>query len=623
VFKDGELDCLFCQSYNRECTFVEVPKPRKKRAPRNAAIPEDVAVVSVSPAASSSQATQHVPNYNSSTELIADEACTTNILSELHSESLGLQLHHHSRYIGACSMMSFISPLTSGAREGMPTNCSLRKVGSTDRFLIIPDEGTQGYETESQDLEAIQAIVTPHGTALINIFFRVIHGSYPLLHKPYYQDRSRRFYQNFSPPLLASIYLLALRYWSYDAELAEFTKPNEIELENLARKTLLNDFHRPKLSTIAAGLFMLQYSDLGSAELTSQLISVGFGLGIHVDASNWDIRPWEIGLRKQIGWALYMQDTWSALGSGRPRLISASNWNVQPLTHDDFSEHFTEEHEQEGSSEVEKGKVLFSYMVSLTEILADVLETMYTMQVERELKSASDGGLGLILQKAKPLQLRLKEWSVDLPKSLSMNSTQALKLSSAGSLRLDYLATEAMIHRRILTTASQGSTDSHLWQIIQSAASSRFVSAIEFVQALKPQELMSFWYTASKTNLALIGSLGIILCTTASTPADRTFFMEKLKAYRWALKVNHVAGAQFMKPAVSLLDANIKVLATWKQPGMEQNEDAGETNQVDVTAASDAYRSRSHLEVEEWAMSPGLTLPNDDFFGVQFFSGSD
>jgi hypothetical protein len=51
---------------------------------------------------------------------------------------------------------------------------------------------------------------------------------------------------------------------------------------------------------------------------------------------------------------------------------------------------------------------------------------------------------------------------------------------------------------------------------------------------------------------------------TGSTFADRTFFMAKLKAYRWALKVNYVAGAQFMKPVVSLLQVDIKVLATPK-----------------------------------------------------------
>jgi hypothetical protein len=264
---------------------------------------------------------------------------------------------------------------------------------------------------------------------------------------------------------------------------------------------------------------------------------------------------------------------------------------------------------------------MFSYMLSLTEILADVLESMYTMQVEKELQWAGSQGLDLILQKAKPLQIRLKEWFTELPECLRMDSTQALKLSSAGSLRLDYLATEATIHRRILIAASQTDPHPRLWEILQSAASTRLISAIEFVQGLKPQELMSFWYAATRTNLSLIGTLGIILCAAAKSPEDRSFFIEKLKAYRWALRVNYVAGAQFMKPALSLLEANMKVLGLSKPQYVEQNEDIlEEVNEVDGTIAQGAYRSSSYQAVEEWTMSSSIALPDDSFFAAQFLS---
>lgn len=607
---------MLCQAYNLECTFVEAPKPRKK-APRNSTIPS--AGGGVSPTASSSQRTQDTPGREGRTDIIGHGVYEANDTPEVLWKTLGLQHQHHSRFIGAtCGIRPSILNLSNSPHDAMLANESLRNVSLTDTFLIIPDVGTQGYETENNDLDAIQAIVAPHGVSLIDLFFRVIHASYPILHKSFYLDNHGHSYQNFSPSLLASIYLLALRYWSYDAELADLPKPNEIELEQLARKTLLNDFHRPKLSTIAAGLFVLQYSDVGSAELTAQLISLGFRLGIHADASNWEIPAWEIGLRRRLGWALYMQDAWSAQGSGRPRLISATNWSVQPLTHDDFSEDFTHENEQEGSSEVEKGKILFSYMVSLTEILAEVLESMYSMLVERQLRAAGNQGLELMLGKAKPLQIRLKEWYIDLPKSLSMDSTEALKLSSAGSLRLDYLATEATIHRRILTAASQGTPNTQLLEIFRSAASSRFVSAIEFVRALKPQELMSFWYAASKTNLALIGTFGIILCATARDPEERNFFTGKLKEYRWALKVNHVAGAQFMKPAISLLEANMRVLVMSRPQEVQDNDEDREANRLEQMDTFSASQSRSYQAVEEWTMSSGNTPPNDNLSGYDF-----
>ncbi|RDW59429.1 hypothetical protein BP6252_12516 [Coleophoma cylindrospora] len=600
-----------------ECTSVESPKPRKKKAPQSSTVPDTGAVVSEM--VSSSTRTSDVSPHNDSSDTYSNNLRASSDSPEAQHECLGLQRQHHCRYIGpTCGIKPSIIGLMNGNQEPILGNGTVRGFNATDMFLIIPDEGTPDYEIETKDLDEIEAIVSPHGASLIDLFFRVIHGSYPILHKPLYLFRSGYCYQNFSPPLLASIYLLALRYWSYDAELVDFAKPNAVELEHLARKTVLNDFQRPKLSTIAAGLFILQYSNTGSAELTAQLISVGFGLGLHADASNWNIQSWEIGLRKRLGWALYMQDAWSALGSGRPRLISTTNWDVQPLTHDDFSEDFMDENEREGSSEVEKGKLLFSYMISLTEILAEILESMYTMQVERELKAAGSHGVELMLQKAKPLQIKLKEWLISLPPSLSIAGMQGLKLSSAASLRLDYLATEVTIHRRILMAAAQGTTDSRLWEVLQSAASARFTSAIEFVQSLKPQQLMSFWYTASKTNLDLIGAFGIILCATTKSPDDRACFIEKLKAYRWALKVNHLAGAQFMKPALASLEAYMKVLAASKPGYMQQKENNNEASQVEGTAPGDTSQSMSHAATHEGTISPYIASSDDPFFGIRF-----
>lgn len=181
--------------------------------------------------------------------------------------------------------------------------------------------------------------------------------------------------------LLAAVYLLALQYWSYNDQLKQFKKPDVQELEKLARKALGDTIHRPKLSTVQAGLLFLQHTDTDSAEITAQLISVAYGLGLHLDASNWNIPDWEKGLRKRLGWGLYMQDKWSSLGSGRPALINSSNWDLNAVTDADFPERI--EDEQEGSSEVQKGRILFSHMISLSEILADLLETVFTVKTTR------------------------------------------------------------------------------------------------------------------------------------------------------------------------------------------------------------------------------------------------
>jgi hypothetical protein len=286
----------------------------------------------------------------------------------LLKKTLGLQNKHHSQYVGATRGLEpdLLGQLSAtGKSEVHLTHGSLRRVSSTEAFLLLPDPHTQGYSDELDDLDAIEAIIKPHGRPLVDLYFRIVHPSYPILHKEVYLEKYSRSYREFSPPLLAAVYLLALQYWTYDDKLSQAVKPDVQELEKLARKALGDTIHRPKLSTVQAGLLLLQHTDTDSAELTAQLVSVAYGLGLNLNATNWNVPDWEKGLRKRLGWGLYMQDKWSSLGSGRPSLINSSNWVLQPVTNSDFPENASHEDDQEGSSEVEKGRILFSHMISL------------------------------------------------------------------------------------------------------------------------------------------------------------------------------------------------------------------------------------------------------------------
>lgn len=316
----------------------------------------------------------------------------------LLKKTLGLQNKHHSQYLGATRGLepSLLGRLSEKS-EVQLTGGTLRRVSSREAFLLLPDPGTQGYEDELDDLDKIEAIVKPHGKTLVAMYFRIVFPSFPILHKEVYLEKYGRSYREFSPPsvfmsssaysqpninrLLAAVYLLALQYWSYNDQLKDQTKPDVLALERLGRKALGDTIHRPKLSTVQAGLLLLQYTDIDTAELTAQLTSVAYGLGLHLDASQWNIPTWEKGLRKRLGWALYMQDKWSSLGSGRPALINSDNWALEPVNDDDFPE--TVEDDQEGSSEVQKGRVLFSHLISLSQILANLLETVFIVRATR------------------------------------------------------------------------------------------------------------------------------------------------------------------------------------------------------------------------------------------------
>ncbi|PVH82030.1 hypothetical protein DL98DRAFT_530778 [Cadophora sp. DSE1049] len=560
VLEDDSPICVLCKFHNQECTFVQNPQSRKRKAPQDGDDPEATKrrqSISSSVSKKSPGTQMRVIRTTNGTGVEEyDDLEGPSLLKK----TLGLQNKHHSQFVGATRGLepSLLGQLShSGKPEVQLTGGSLRRVSSSEAFLLLPDPGTQGYEEELDDLDKIEAIVRPHGKALVAMYFRIVFPSFPIVHKEVYLEKYNRSYREFSPPLLAAVYLLALQYWSYNDQLNKFTKPDVQELEKLARKALGDTIHRPKLSTVQAGLLLLQHTDTDSAELTAQLISVAYGLGLHLDASNWNIPDWEKGLRKRLGWGLYMQDKWSSLGSGRPALINSSNWALNAVTDADFPERV--EDEQEGSSEVQKGRILFSHMISLSEILADLLETVFTVKTTREIANAGINGLTIVLEKVKPVQLRLKEWFTNLPDCLSMENTHVMKLNSVGYLRLAYIATEISLHRRILLALSP-STDPHLYRICRSVAHERFMFAIDFVQSLKPQHLSSFWYFASPQNFALISVFGTLLLSTVSSHEEGEFYRMKLKEYRWTLKINSENGARYMKPAMALLDANLGLL---------------------------------------------------------------
>jgi hypothetical protein len=309
---------------------------------------------------------------------------------------------------------------------------TIRRVTERDLFVMQPDDSTPEYQDEVEDLDAIESVVAPYGQELVNLYFRIVHPSFPILHKRVFLEKYSRTHREFSPPLLAAVYILALNWWSYSSHLAHFPKPDVKLLEQLALKTIGNVIQRPKLSTVQAGLLLLQRPESDSWSLTAQLMVVGHGLGLHLDCSSWKIPQWEQGLRRRLAWGLYMQDKWGSLIYGRPSQIHDSNWAVKTVSEHDFPENATDEDEEEGSTEVRKGMILFTQMIALTRILSEILDTFYSLRAMQKVENEGRNGTQLILEKAKPVQIKLRDWFATLPECLRMDSTKVMKLSSSG-----------------------------------------------------------------------------------------------------------------------------------------------------------------------------------------------
>ncbi|KAK1759533.1 fungal-specific transcription factor domain-containing protein [Echria macrotheca] len=559
VMSDDEEACVGCQVSGTECSLVDSPPPRKRKLNGDA---EDSHSKRSSPGRSDNRRRRHHQPSLSST------AASSSLIEEMANfggptmlkRTLGLQSDRYSQYIGPTTDFepSLINLSSFDPHdESLLARGTLRRVSDNDTFLMLPDANTPGYEHVLEDSDAIEAIVAPYGRELIDLYFRIVHPGFPIIQKTVFYEKYERSYREFSPPLLAAIYILAINWWDHSDELAPLPRPNVRELERYMRTTLADAMYRPKLSTVQAGLLLSQRPEGDQWAPTAQLVAISQELGLHLDCTTWKIPPWERGLRKRLAWALYMQDKWGALVHGRPSHIFSSNWAVQPLNPNDFPDVEWDENDTEDRIEIERGRTLFGQMVHLSQILAEILETFYTLQATQAVASAGSQGTQLVLSLAKPIQLKLKEWHSGLPASVRMDSTfqssstPPSRLSSIGYLHLAYFATEITLHRRIIrsidaaTSASPavgGTVDPYIQHICRSAAKARLISAMDFVNRLTPSHLRSFWYFASKTNFALIGTFGSLLWATSPGREEADWYRRRLGEYRWTLSVSSKPG---------------------------------------------------------------------------------
>jgi len=485
----------------------------------------------------------------------------------LLDDTLGLQRHRHCRHVGRTSALDTsllgLSEFDSRNETSLHSG-DVRKVSSGDYFAMLPDSDFPTYNDELQSLYAVEQTVAPHGPALIDIYFQNVHPSFPIIQKQVFLDRHQHGDRQFNSALLAGMYLLALQWWPQDPVLSAQHPPNAAVLEDLAFRSLNSAMQRPKLSALQAGLLLLQRQQSNAWTLTVQIVALAQDLGLHLDCSEWSIPLWERRLRKRLAWALYIQDKWTGLVQGRPSHIHATDWAVPPLTANDFDEDAEAEDDvaatEEPDEEAEKSRIIFTQMIELTGIMSEVVDAFYTQKAIAEYDKAGKHATPMILGRAKPVQLKLKEWFARLPAEARMDSFTPGKLSSNGYLHLAYFATEISIHRRIVQSLDPAVSDPYMLYICRSAAKTRLISAMDFVNRLRPEHLDSFWYFASSTNFALIAAFGNLLRATAPGAEEASFYENRIKEYRWALNVSSKR-AMWIEEALRLLDVTNGMLA--------------------------------------------------------------
>lgn len=576
VVVPGAKNCVQCETKSLICTYLPPKQEEESAAKRARAQGNSPLMDSVY-----RQPNMEIVPPNVSIRDVAPVQDYSLISKSLLRKTLSLQFPRSSYYIGPTSYLydtNIMDVIINGQNKagasphvpnGPPSNkieqvnlsdsISLRKVGAKTQFVLKDDQSKQSYLDMSNDVDTIEKFVAPHGQILIDLYFRIIHPSYPILHKKVFLEKYSRTHREFSAPVLAAVYVLAIQWWDYDPQLNRFPKPNV----RLILKIALNNYtleilKRPKLSAVQGGLLLLQckhilrefaasdsllswtFSDCGYNDwvLCSQIIALSEELGLGLDCDHWKLPKWERGLRKRLSWAVFMEHQWLALKNARPTHIDANNWEVLQLVEEDFPEKHGDGDLKEGSADINNGKKNFTNLIRLSQILADIVNSLFSMRAMREVTEIED-----VLRIAKPIQLKLRTWYHSLPVELQMNSVQPRKLCPNGYLQLAYFATELTLHRKIITVLHQLEVNgkpvpNEIRDVCRTAAKTRLIASVEFVRDLKPEHIHSFWHSSSSENFALIGTFAALLFASSLSKQEADYYKDQIFNYRWILKIS-------------------------------------------------------------------------------------
>ena len=340
---------------------------------------------------------------------------------------------YYGTHIGPTTEFEPILLDLAALNGSMTPNDSYRKADA--RTAFFSDRGTNTEATTGVNSIAsrtLERLVGAHSTSLLRRYLTAIHPNFPIVQQEVFSEYKGGKANGADPTLLAAIYALAIPLLLQEKSRIVSPFPDINHVEGLALRLFGDSICNPTLSTVQAGLLLMQRPNIDSKTLNTQLVAIAHELGLHLDCSSWSLSPAEKGLRKRLAWALYMQDKWCALVHGRPSTIFPNNWAVQALFDEDFDVSDGISDTAVSVEELDRGRALMKQMVSLTEILSTVLDTFFTLQAMQEVDDAGPSGTRLILERAKPVQIRLKEWFAKLPLDLKMDNTMTGKPSSTG-----------------------------------------------------------------------------------------------------------------------------------------------------------------------------------------------
>ena len=294
-------------------------------------------------------------------------------------------------------------------------------------FAFDPSTLQKSFTLRPTVLASLNNVVGPYGARLLELYQYHVEPYLPVVEPDFFVDYQRGSSMTLDPLLLAALYTVALP-WLLQEDQALASTLETSKVEETAFTLFSSSIATPSIAALQAGMLLIQRPAIDSKVLNSQLVNAAYDLGLHLDCTSWDAPESEKALRKRLAWSLYTQDKWCSLIHGRPSLICNDNWLVQDLSEKDFPQPIGFASSING----ENTGMLFRQMVQLTKILSTVLDAFYSLKAMREIEESGNNGTRVILDRAKPIQISLKEWFGELPPALKMDSSDTSQSSATG-----------------------------------------------------------------------------------------------------------------------------------------------------------------------------------------------
>ncbi|KAL6354399.1 hypothetical protein LRP88_11730 [Fusarium phalaenopsidis] len=450
-----------------------------------------------------------------------------------------------------------------------------------------------GRKVELGELRSeLNRLVDPElGARLVGLFLRYIFPNLPVISRSQLKVRTETLVPKskqlecLPPYLLAAIYAAADQFRRYDPALNVSQTDREFPkdaLWKMAYQSLVRFVHVPQLATVQTLLIYLQRpleeATTASADspghwpLLGSTIHLANQQGLHLECSSWPIPDWEKRLRRRLWWVIYGESTWRSLVLGLPQSIQKDQWDVGPLSSDDFIiEHLQCPTEDTAGQAPILQKPCefchaghdFRFLADLATIGSDIQSIFYTLTATRLLSGDADASFST----GQHFLERLDDWHAQLPPEMRLGTSVVMERrdyfhsGSSAQLKLSFLTLKALVYRamvRPLTgqvtqstmfsgrpNASQSNEDargstvsgshgsaSTNEDVLQSALGFAKLAS-QFAQRLNSYDMNSFSRSWSRGCFATISNLILLLLVVAPTAVSAKEVLAVLA--RWVI----------------------------------------------------------------------------------------